>query len=209
MAHGGAACRFVALVAGYPRGMTASRTPTDVITFLTEQHREVADVFAQLEDMDGATDEKPQRLAEQVVTSLVKHSVAEEIYLYPAVRKALPDGDDLADHELGEHAEAEQTMKQLEALSPEQPQFWPTLHQLIGEIRHHVGEEENNLFPKLRAACSEQELADLGRKVEQAEKFAPTRPHPSAPSEGGALGALAPGAGLVDRVRDALSGRGR
>lgn len=77
MAHGGAACRFVVLVAGYPRRMTASRPPTDVITFLTEQHREVADVFAQLEDMDGATDEKPQRLAEQVVTSLVKHSVAE------------------------------------------------------------------------------------------------------------------------------------
>ncbi|HKS52241.1 MAG TPA: hemerythrin domain-containing protein [Pseudonocardiaceae bacterium] len=193
---------------GYTDGMTASTTPTDVIMFLTEQHREVDDIFAQLEDMDGATDEKVQRLAEQVVTSLVKHSVAEEIYLYPAVRKALPDGDDVADHELHEHDEAEQTMKKLEGLTPEQAEFWPTLHQLIGEIRHHVGEEENNLFPKLRAACSEQELQELGRKVQRAEKFAPTRPHPSAPAEGAALGALAPGAGLVDRIRDALSGRG-
>jgi hemerythrin superfamily protein len=189
--------------------MTASTTPTDVITFLTEQHREVEDMFAQLKDMDGATDEKAQRLAEQVVTFLVKHSVAEEIYLYPAVRKALPDGDNLADHELSEHDKAEQTMKQLEKFTPEQAQFWPTVQQLISEIRHHVSEEENNLFPKLRAACSEQELQDLGRKVQQAEKVAPTRPHPSAPSEGGVLGALAPGAGLVDRVRDALSGRGR
>ena len=189
--------------------MTASTTPTDVIVFLTGQHREVDDVFAQLEKMDGATDEKAQLLAEQVVMSLVKHSVAEEIYLYPAVRKALPDGDDIADHELHEHDEAEQTMKELEALTPEQPQFWPTLHKLISEIRHHVSEEENNLFPQLRAACSEQELQDLGRKVQQAEKVAPTRPHPSAPSEGGLLAALAPGAGLVDRIRDALSGRGR
>lgn len=197
------------LVGGYTDGMTASSRPTDVIMFLTEQHREVEDMFAQLKEMDGATDEKAQRLAEQVVTSLVKHSVAEEVYLYPAVRKALPDGDNLADHEIKEHDEAEQTMKQLEKLTPEQPQFWPTLHQLIGEIRHHVSEEENNLFPKLRAACSAQELQDLGRKVQQAEKVAPTRPHPSAPSEGGVLGALAPGAGLVDRVRDALSGRGR
>jgi hemerythrin-like domain-containing protein len=201
-------CRFGVLVGGYTDGMTASTAPTDVIMFLTEQHREVDDIFAQLEDMDGATDEKVQRLAEQVVTSLVKHSVAEEIYLYPAVRKALPDGDDVADHELHEHDEAEQTMKKLEGLTPEQAEFWPTLHQLIGEIRHHVDEEENNLFPKLRAACSEQELQELGRKVQQAEKFAPTRPHPSAPAEGAALGALAPGAGLVDRIRDALSGRG-
>ena len=201
-------CRFGVLGGGYTDGMTASTTPTDVIMFLTEQHREVDDMFAQLEDMDGATDEKVQRLAEQVVTSLVKHSVAEEIYLYPAVRKALPDGDDVADHELHEHDEAEQTMKKLEGLTPEQAEFWPTLHQLIGEIRHHVDEEENNLFPKLRAACSEQELQELGRKVQRAEKFAPTRPHPSAPAEGAALGVLAPGAGLVDRIRDALSGRG-
>jgi hemerythrin-like domain-containing protein len=197
------------LTCGYTDSMTASTTPPDVIVFLTEQHREVEDVFAQLQDMDGATDEKVQRLTEQVITSLVKHSVAEEIHLYPAVRKALPDGDDLADHELHEHDEAEQTMKKLEKLTPEKSEFWPTLHELIGEIRHHVGEEENNLFPKLRAACSEEELQELGRKVQQAEKFAPTRPHPSAPSEGNLLAALAPGAGLVDRIRDALSGRGK
>lgn len=193
---------------GYSEIMTASAAPTDVITFLTEQHREVDDVFAQLEQMDGATDEKAQRLTEQVVTSLVKHSVAEEIYLYPAVRRALPDGDAIADHELSEHDEAERTMKELEALTPDEHQFWPTLHKLMSEIRHHVSEEEHELFPKLRAACSEEQLQDLGRKVKQAEKFAPTRPHPSAPSEGMALGVLAPGAGLVDRIRDALSGRG-
>jgi hypothetical protein len=65
------------------------------------------------------------------------------------------------------------------------------------------------LFPKLRQACSQQELMELGKKVQQTEKMAPTRPHPSSPSEGAALAALAPGVGLIDRVRDALSGRGR
>jgi hemerythrin superfamily protein len=180
-----------------------------VITYLINQHNEVDGVFAQLEKLDGTTDEEVQRLAEQVVMSLVKHSVAEEIYLYPTVRKVVPGGDDIADHELREHEEAEQTMKRLEALTPDEFEFWPTLHELIGEIRHHVAEEENDLFPKLRAACPEEQLRELGRKVEQIEKVAPTRPHPSAPSEGVLLAVLAPGAGLVDRVRDALSGRGR
>jgi len=201
--------RFAPCVTGYPWSMTTSAAPTDVITVLTHEHNEVEGMFAQLENMDGATDAEVQRLAEQVVTSLVKHSVAEEIYLYPTVREVLPGGDEIAEHELSEHSEAEQTMKHLEALTPESPEFWPTLHKLIGEIRHHVTEEEQGLFPKLRAACSQEQLEDLGRKIERVEKIAPTRPHPAAPSEGSALAAVAPGAGLVDRVRDALSGRGR
>jgi hemerythrin superfamily protein len=189
--------------------MGTSTAPTDVITFLIDQHQEVAEMFAQLEKMDGATDDEARRLAEQVVTSLVEHSVAEEIYLYPTVRKALPGGDAIAEHEISEHDEAEQTMKRLEALTPDQPAFWPTLRTLISEIRHHVAEEENSLFPQLRAACSEEQLQELGRKVERIQKISPTRPHPFSPSEGTALAVVAPGAGLVDRVRDALSGRGR
>ena len=180
-----------------------------MITFLIEQHNEVNAMFTQLEGMDGATDDEVQRLAEQVVMSLVKHSVAEEIYLYPTVREALPNGDEIADHELAEHDKAERTMKQLEALEPTEPDFWPTLHELIGQVRHHVQEEENGLFPQLRAVCSAEQLQELGRKMERVQRVAPTRPHPSAPSEGAALAAVAPGAGLVDRLRDALSGRGR
>ncbi|MGH4014785.1 MAG: hemerythrin domain-containing protein [Pseudonocardiaceae bacterium] len=144
-----------------------------------------------------------------MVILLATHSVAEEIYLYPATRGAVPDGDEIASHELEEHQEAEQTMTRLEALTPADADFWPAVRQLIEEVRHHLDEEEGDLFPKLRQYCSEQQLQDLGRKIEQAEKVAPTRPHPGKPSEGSALAALAPGVGLVDRLRDALSGRGR
>jgi hemerythrin superfamily protein len=188
--------------------MSTSTTPTDVITFLMEQHTEVDGMFAELEGREGATDSKVKSLAEQVVMALVKHSVAEEIYLYPTVREAVPGGDAIADHELGEHGEAEQTMKRLEALTPEEAEFWPTLHKLMAEIRHHVSEEEDGLFPKLRAACSPEQLRELGRKVERVQSVAPTRPHPAVPSEGAGLAALAPGIGFVDRLRDALSGRG-
>ena len=182
---------------------------TDVITFLTHQHNEVNALFTQLEKMEGSTSDEAQRLAEEVVISLVKHSVAEEIHLYPAVREHVPGGNEIADHELHEHDEAEQIMKRLESLKPADTEFWPTMRELISAIRHHVREEEDDLFPKLRQACSQQELMELGKKVQQTEKMAPTRPHPSAPSEGAALAALAPGVGLIDRLRDALSGRGR
>ncbi|HEU0088168.1 MAG TPA: hemerythrin domain-containing protein [Pseudonocardiaceae bacterium] len=189
--------------------MSTPTTQTDLITILTDQHREVDAMFLQLENMDGASGEEAKRLTEQVVILLVQHSVAEEVHLYPATREYVPGGDEIADHELAEHEEAEQTMKRLESLTAEDADFWPTVHELIGEVRHHVQEEENNLFPKLRAACTAEQLQELGQKVERTEKVAPTRPHPSAPSEGALLGVLAPGVGLVDRLRDALSGRGR
>lgn len=189
--------------------MSTPTTQTDMVTVLTNEHRDVEQMFSQLENLDGSSSEEAQRLAEQVVISLMQHSVAEEIYLYPTIRENLRDGNGIADHELSEHQEVEETLKKLESLKPGDAEFWPTIHQMIGAVRQHVQEEENDLFPKLRNTCSQQTLQDLGQKVEQAEKSAPTRPHPSSPSEGTALAAAAPGAGMVDRLRDALSGRGR
>jgi hemerythrin superfamily protein len=188
--------------------MSTPTTQTDLITVLTDEHREVEQIFSRLESLAGGTSEEAERLARRLVISLVQHSVAEEIYLYPTVRERLPGGETLADQEVAEHDEAERTMKRLESQSPSDSDFWPAVHELMREIRQHVHEEETELFPQLRNACREHELRDLGAKAEQVEQVAPTRPHPDSPSEGGLLAALAPGAGLVDRARDALSGRG-
>jgi hemerythrin superfamily protein len=179
----------------------------DMITVLVTDHREVEDIFTQLEQQSGQTGEDIENLATQVVAELVRHSVAEEAYLYPTTREVLPDGDAIADREIDEHAEAERTMKRLEALNPTQAEFWPTLTSLMTEIRAHIQEEENDLFPRLREACTKEQLEELGGKIETAKKVAPTRPHPSAPDTPPANKLLAPGAGLVDRIRDALSGR--
>ncbi|SDL38693.1 Hemerythrin HHE cation binding domain-containing protein [Nonomuraea maritima] len=181
----------------------------DVVEVLVTDHREVEGMFGELERMTGRYDEKVKLLAEQVVIELVRHAVAEEAYLYPAVREHVPGGDPLADKELAEHAEAERTMKKLEELQPDDEAFWPTMDRLMAEIRQHVRDEENDLFPRLRQACSEEQLKELGEKIQRAKKTAPTRPHPSAPDEPPANKLLAPGAGLVDRLRDVLTGRGR
>ncbi len=180
----------------------------DVIDVLTDQHREVEQMFVALERIDGAAGEEALVLARQVVIALVQHSVSEEIHLYPAVRKHLDGGDALADREIAEHDKAEQTMKRLDGLLPDGEDFWSAVHELIREVRRHVQEEEQELFPGLQEACWPDELRDLGRKVQRAQRTAPTRPHPGSPSEGGALAAAAPGAGLVDRIRDAATGRG-
>ncbi|MGW7053613.1 hemerythrin domain-containing protein [Streptomyces sp. NPDC054887] len=180
----------------------------DVITELTTDHQEVEELFTNIEELP-AGDSQRKVYADQVTMELVRHSVAEEAYLYPAVREHVPGGDALADKELEDHAEAERTMKDLENYEADDPQFDMLVGKLMTEIRTHVLDEENNLFPRLREACTPEMLNELGEKVRQAKKTAPTRPHPAAPDKPPANKLLAPGTGLVDRMRDALSGRGK
>lgn len=178
----------------------------DAITILIEDHREAEQVFQELERPQGDPQHR-RDLTDHVIAELVRHSVAEEQYLYPTVRKVLPDGDQLADREIGEHAEAERTMKDLDGMEPTDPRFAGLLSKLTREIRHHIRGEEAELFPRLRAMCSEADLIDLGQKIMAAKESAPTRPHPSAPDKPPLNKILDPGVGLVDRLRDALSSR--
>lgn len=178
----------------------------DMVDLLVEDHHEVESMFQELEAGSGTPDER-RRLAHVVVAELVRHAVAEEQHLYPTARRALPDGDREADREIEEHAAAEQKMRELERLEATEPRFEELLSALMADIRHHIFEEERSLFPRLRGACDEAELAELGKKLEWAKAVAPTRPHPDAPDTPPANRITAPGAGLVDRVRDGLQRR--
>ncbi|GKQ41533.1 hemerythrin domain-containing protein [Streptomyces sp. A012304] len=180
----------------------------NVIDELVTDHREVEELFGRIEALPFG-DENRKTYADQVTMELVRHSVAEEAYLYPAVREHVAGGDALADKELEDHAKAEQIMKDLESCRPGDAEFDRLIGMLMSEIRAHIADEEGNLFPRLREACPPEALDDLGDKVRQAKKMAPTRPHPSAPDKPPANKLLAPGTGLVDRMRDMLSGRGK
>ncbi|WP_405650491.1 hemerythrin domain-containing protein [Streptomyces sp. NBC_00019] len=180
----------------------------NVIDELMTDHREVEELFGRIDGL--APGDKDRKLyADQVTMELVRHSVAEEAYLYPAVRKHVPGGDALADQEIGDHARAERLMKDLEGCDAGDPEFDRLMTMLMTEIRSHLADEEQNLFPRLRASCPPEALDALGDKVRQAKKVAPTRPHPSTPSTPPANKLLAPGVGMVDRLRDTLTGRGK
>ncbi|WP_327281517.1 MULTISPECIES: hemerythrin domain-containing protein [unclassified Streptomyces] len=180
----------------------------DVIAELTTDHREVEEFFAHIESLPSGHSGRKD-YADKATIELVRHSVAEEAYLYPAVREHLPDGDAVADRELADHAAAEQLMKDLEGCDADDPRFDGLLDKLMADVREHMADEEDHLFPRLRAACPPEVLGELGDKVRTAKKTAPTRPHPSAPDKPPANKILAPGMGLVDRLRDMMSGRGK
>jgi hemerythrin-like domain-containing protein len=183
--------------------MTAAQQH-DVVDDIVSDHREFEAVFKEIEN----SDDRHQRrdLVDHVIAELVRHSVGEEQYLYPVARRVLDDGDEEVDHELKEHAEAEEIMKQIEKADDDE-KFDELVGALIEDIRHHIEDEEEDLLPKLRELCSHDELLELGEKFEKAKKSAPTRPHPAAPDHPPANKILDRGAGLIDRMRDALTGR--
>ncbi|PYC70606.1 hemerythrin [Streptomyces tateyamensis] len=180
----------------------------NVIAELMADHREVEQMFDQIQALP-AGDAKRRDIADQFTIELVRHSVAEEMYLYPAVRDHVPGGDMIADRELKDHAAVERLLKELEQAPVEGAEFDALLTRIVAEVSEHVADEETNLFPALSGVCSPDQLDQLGDKIRAAKKVAPTRPHPSAPDTPPGNKLLAPGTGLVDRVRDFVTGRGK
>lgn len=182
----------------------------DVIEVLEHDHREVEQMFAELESLRGATTEdarsRRKELTERVTIELVRHSVAEEVLVYPQVEKKV--SADEAEHARKEHAEAEEVMHRLEKLDADDPGFDAALAELMAEIRHHIADEEGQMFAHMRQVIAQDDLRKLGGQVEAFKKVAPTRPHPNVPNETLPRLAAGPVVSLFDRMRDLATGRG-
>ena len=185
--------------------MTSSRTDRDVIDVLIDDHR---DVTALIGEIWTIKDPMMRRdLADTAISELVRHAVAEEMYVYPAMRKHLADGEKAVEHDIEEHKELERTMKQLEGADVSSADFDAALRRLETLLADHVRDEESEQFPELRSRVPQDELTELAGKVETAKRLAPTRPHPGAPNSVVFHKLVGPGVGLVDRLRDKLTGR--
>lgn len=183
-----------------------NETKGDVLDLLMDEHRQVQSMIEQLA-MQSHQEEDPRELADIITADLVRHSVAEEMYIYPAIREYLTDGEREVQHDIDEHQQILECLKDLENLQPADGRFTEVVAQLQALVDDHVRDEEDDQFPRLREVIPEEKLIELRGKVETAEKLAPTRPHPSAPHSELFHKVVGPGVGMVDRMRDAMSGR--
>ncbi len=181
--------------------MSDTFTEQDAIELLTSDHAEVEQMFVQIEAAPEG--ETRDRLVQGVIRELSVHAAIEEQILYPAMRRALPNGDDLVEEAIEEHQQVKDTLAAIER-ADNPTELDPLLVQLIGNVRHHVEEEENELFPQLRASIDQEQLRTMGSELAAAKKMAPTHPHPHAPNTppGNVVGGAA--AALIDKARDAL-----
>jgi hemerythrin superfamily protein len=138
----------------------------DVIALLKADHKEVSDMFERFEKARSTT--KP-KLAEQICQALTVHAQLEEELFYPAAREALgEDGKDLLDEAQVEHNSLKELIANIEGSSSDEELFDAHVKVLGEYTKHHVKEEEGELFPKCRK--SEMDLVALGEEVAQRKK---------------------------------------
>jgi hemerythrin superfamily protein len=172
----------------------------DVIRILLEQHAQVRDLFARLQEAPAAD---RGEIFDQLRALLAVHETAEEIVLRP---KAEDDAwKQVAEERNQEEAEANEVLKALEDLDPQSEAFLAKLTEFEKSVDEHAEAEEHEEFPRVLSALDVDERQKLGTRLKSVEKMAPTHPHPSTAGSPTAQALAGPFAGMVDRVRDALS----
>jgi hemerythrin superfamily protein len=181
----------------------------DAITLLKQDHKVVEKLFKQFEKTTQPAQQR--KLAMQVIEELSVHAAIEEMVFYPAIRDRVPDAEDTVLESLEEHHIVKWVLSELEDMKPDHERFKAKMTVLIESVRHHVEEEESELFPQVRKEIKRKALAELGDALEKAKKTAPTRPHPRAPDTPPGNLVAGPSAGVVDKakskVKEKVGGR--
>lgn len=160
-------------------GSGADRSQRDAIRILTDDHREVEALFARFEKTGPRAHKRRQELVQRMTEALAIHASIEEEIFYPAARDVVDDDGVL--EALEEHHLVKITLAELETMDPGHERYGAKVTVLIESIRHHVKEEEDELFPDVRKRLDAGQLRALGERLEAAKRTAPTRPHPEAP----------------------------
>ena len=189
---------------------------TNVFEVLRKDHEEVKRALDELErgptaEAGANTDQLMvrEKLVEELTIEESKHEAVEEEYFWPAVRDHLADGDKLADHAIEQEQAAKFVLEDLIGRKPDDPKFEELVGRFIADGREHIAYEETSVWPEMERALSAEEAEELGHKIEEGKKLAPTRPHPHTPPRPGILKAAGPAVAAADRARDAVTGRGR
>ena len=155
----------------------------DGIAMLREDHRALKKLFREFSATGDRAHATRRRLADEVITELSIHAGIEETVLYPRARAAVPRLDADVLEALEEHHVVKTTCAELEKMNAGDERFAAKMRVLMENVKHHIGEEESELFPKLRKAFSREELIVMGEDLRAAKRVVPTRPHPSAPDQ--------------------------
>jgi hemerythrin-like domain-containing protein len=159
----------------------------DVFDVLSEDHNEVKQLLARLEEERPGAGAGKSKLANRkekatkLITDESKHEAVEEMFFWPAVRDKLPDGEKLARHAMGQENEAKEVLAKLDTLEADSPEFEKLLTEFTAAAREHIEFEETQVWPKMREALSKQEATEIGKQLKDGKKTAPDKPQPGKP----------------------------
>jgi hypothetical protein len=136
----------------------------NAIDLLEKQHREVEELFEKFEESGENAKKTKERLCRDISDRLAVHAEIEEKLFYPEAKQE--NTEEILRESVEEHLAVKRTLADLLESGPEDEQFEAKMTVLKEQVEHHVEEEEKELFPKVRKACSKEELEDLGDRME-------------------------------------------
>lgn len=159
----------------------------DVFDVLAEDHEDVRQMLAELEKgptmATGATEDQlmlRKMMTEELIIEEAKHGEIERLYLWPAVREHVPDGDRLADQGTCQEIEISEFLAEMDKLDASIPEFENLLGQFTKAGREHFDFEERQVWPRLRTALTQKAAGELSRKILKGRQATFVLPHPRA-----------------------------
>ncbi|KAJ5601707.1 hypothetical protein N7510_011241 [Penicillium lagena] len=147
---------------------------------IKQDHREIESYYEQIV---GTSDETEQtKYQNQFTWELARHSIGEELVVYPAFEKYVTNGVEIANKDREEHQSVKQ-LKIFQNMKASDPQFIPTIKALMEDLSEHIKEEETNDLPKLEELLSQEESEGYSTSFGRTKMFVPSRSHPSAPDK--------------------------
>jgi hemerythrin-like domain-containing protein len=142
----------------------SSDSPRDAVALLKQDHRSVEALLEQFEEADES---EQSSIAQRVCRMLTVHAQIEEEILYPAAKQAFEaeEDDDIVNEAEVEHGSARELIAKIEGMTAEDEHFAATVKVLGEYVKHHVKEEEGELFPKLKK--TDLDLAEMGTQLEE------------------------------------------
>lgn len=154
----------------------------------------------------GSVEER-RETANQLVSLSSVHEAAEELVIWPEVRKRCNEGDDLVLEATSQERQAKRALNELNRIKPGNSEFSECVDTVASEARSHITYEQNQIWPRLADHLTDGEAEHLADLYLAARSKAPTRPHPHTPPLPSVLGSLGVLMAGMDRARDALTGR--
>jgi len=154
---------------------------TDAIVLLKEDHKEIKRLFREFQKAGDSATVQKGKIVDQILELLTVHTYLENEAMYPETRKLLPALEDDVLESYEEHHVADVLCLELAAMKPDDERFDAKTTVLIESVTHHIDEEEQDWFPKVREGLGRKQLQEIGARMIELREKAPRRPtQPSA-----------------------------
>jgi hypothetical protein len=152
---------------------------TTISEAITKDHRELEEYYNEV--INSTDHDHQQRFGNQFTWELARHSVGEELIVYPAFEKHLgEEGHRMAESDRKEHASAKQLLKEFQGMKARDPNYVPKLKELWSALAEHIKDEEDRDLPALEGALERSASESMAKTFSRTKAFVPTRSHPSA-----------------------------